>query len=79
MNGIVSALTPARGRSREEREQARVCSTCSLPKPLRSKHCAVCNKCVARMDHHCTFTNNCVGAGIHYTLHPNSQTLNPKP
>ncbi|KAG9256900.1 DHHC palmitoyltransferase-domain-containing protein [Emericellopsis atlantica] len=44
----------------------RVCRTCNLPKPPRSKHCTVCKKCVARSDHHCIFINSCVGLGNHH-------------
>lgn len=43
----------------------RVCTTCKLVRPLRSKHCQVCNRCVARFDHHCPFVNNCVGSKNH--------------
>ncbi|XP_004365785.1 hypothetical protein CAOG_00914 [Capsaspora owczarzaki ATCC 30864] len=41
------------------------CATCSVRKPLRSKHCAVCNVCVARFDHHCPWIGVCVGAKNH--------------
>lgn len=44
----------------------RICRTCDLPKPPRSKHCSICKKCVARADHHCIFINSCVGYGNHH-------------
>lgn len=44
----------------------RVCRTCDLPKPPRSKHCSLCKRCVARSDHHCIFINGCVGLGNHH-------------
>lgn len=39
----------------------KVCSTCKLQKPARSKHCSTCNRCVLLYDHHCIWVNNCIG------------------
>ena len=44
------------------------CVTCSIHKPLRSKHCKTCDRCVGRFDHHCPWINNCVGFHNHRTF-----------
>lgn len=44
------------------------CTTCSIRKPLRSKHCKTCDRCVGKFDHHCPWINNCVGSHNHRTF-----------
>ncbi|XP_053559612.1 uncharacterized protein LOC128650009 [Bombina bombina] len=39
----------------------RLCHTCHLVKPLRSKHCRVTNRCVSHFDHYCPYVYNDVG------------------
>ncbi|XP_067898915.1 uncharacterized protein [Heterodontus francisci] len=40
---------------------SRLCHTCHLVKPLRSKHCHVTNRCVEYFDHYCPYIYNDVG------------------
>lgn len=39
----------------------RVCHSCNIVKPARSKHCSICDRCYVLFDHHCVWINNCVG------------------
>ena len=42
-------------------QENKICPTCHLIKPPRSKHCSYCNVCVPKFDHHCVWLNQCVG------------------
>jgi len=44
-----------------ENPLSRLCHTCRVVKPLRSKHCRVSNRCVRHFDHYCPYIYNVVG------------------
>lgn len=42
-------------------EWERICVTCKLVRPLRSKHCRVTGRCVEQFDHFCPWVGNVIG------------------
>ncbi|GAB5372249.1 hypothetical protein AAMO2058_001648900 [Amorphochlora amoebiformis] len=43
----------------------KVCATCIVEMPPRSKHDPMSDRCVQMFDHYCPFINNCVGQNNH--------------
>mmetsp|Transcript_17890 Transcript_17890/g.44355 ORF Transcript_17890/g.44355 Transcript_17890/m.44355 type:complete len:649 (-) Transcript_17890:538-2484(-) len=43
----------------------KVCETCGIIRPIRSKHCKDCDRCINHFDHHCAYMDWCVGANNH--------------
>jgi len=64
------ALLPPEHITRYERAvkdatKERVCITCKIVVPRRSKHCKELDRCVYRYDHYCPFVGNAVGLDNH--------------
>lgn len=47
----------------KEIDMQRLCYSCWVYRPIRTKHCRVCDRCVEGFDHHCPWIANCVGYG----------------
>lgn len=47
----------------DEVDLQRLCYSCWVYRPIRTKHCRVCDRCVEGFDHHCPWIANCVGYG----------------
>lgn len=45
-----------------------ICTTCMVPKPIRTHHCRYCQRCVLRYDHHCWFLDRCIGQRNHFVF-----------
>jgi len=46
-------------------KKVRVCTTCKIVVPFRSKHCKELDRCVYRYDHYCPFVGNAIGLKNH--------------
>lgn len=60
---IQQSLTKVVQKNEAVPDLGRVCYTCWVDRPLRSKHCKICDRCYDDFDHHCVFIRNCVGGG----------------
>eukprot|EP00398_MALV-I-01_sp_L67-1_P000573 gene573-463_t len=60
---IQHSLVDIKDRCERLPELERICPTCWLSRPIRSKHCGICDGCFDDFDHHCLFIRNCVGYG----------------
>jgi len=59
----------ADGKNENESPLSRLCHTCRLIKPFRSKHCRISNRCIKHFDHYCPYIYNAVGYKTrHYFL-----------
>lgn len=46
----------------DEENEYRLCHTCHVRKPLRSKHCKILNYCIHKFDHFCPFVGKYIAS-----------------
>jgi palmitoyltransferase len=65
--GVVASVGEAfeTGNFNEVPDASRICFSCNVLRPVRSKHCRYCNKCIPRQDHHSAFLGMCIGEQNH--------------
>jgi palmitoyltransferase len=64
-SGLVASVGDSFETGSEVPDASRICFTCYLLRPPRSKHCRYCKRCIPRQDHHNFLLGKCVGEHNH--------------